>query len=887
MGIYKANARTYWQIFVLICGNEQNMFFATELQKLSCIFAHSKKNSKKMKIKTLLITICMIMAGGSLFAQHHDHDHFAITGTVTDATTKEKLPYVAVALLQPKDSSIVNGGITNEEGVFKIGDVHPDNYILQYSFVGYKNAYKNVSIDAKHADVGNVELKISSENLQEVKVVGAKQMMEYKLDKRVLNVDQNLVATGGTASDVLENVPSVEVDEDGNITLRGGSNVTLLIDGKPSDLYGSDVAGVLAQIPASSIDKVEVITNPSARYNPEGMSGIINIALKEKGNRGWNGNVNIASGSALNKWMPYENISAALNYSNKKFAFNSSASFHYVEHGNLTDNMRYFKDNNNEITDIMRTQRDGGTKSLGYNLLLGGEWYINKHNTLSFTFNTHTHHELSDYSTATNTNLVDPLSVRNNVDISDGTGMNSHNNVNLTYEKTFDRPDELFYASFTWNWGVHDRSIQDSIKYGNPIYPSYVRGDTTSANPNNAVVDIHYVYPFSEKSKLEVGYNLNYRVGHPNYEYSYDHILDSTTSYNFNREEQIHAIYATYGFQIGKKLSAQLGLRGEMVKLNFERDLYKGGKTEYNRDYNSIYPTLHVSYQLNEMNSFQLSYSRRVKRPDHWNIMPNIDHTNQEYLRMGNPKLDPEYTDAFELGYSLMFKNTTIYTSLYYRQVQDGINHFDFLWNEENALAYGFDWAWGVAGDDSVSGRTAQTFMNISKGRNYGLELIIDRDITNWWKANLSMNFFGSYQDGRSLNYDEVTSFNYNAKLNTTFSLPKSWTIQVSGRYFAPRTTIQGRMDARYDFDLAIKKSILHNHGNIGINFRDIFDTRGGSGYSYTDEYIQFSNRHPFSRSVRVSFTYNFGAGSHNHEKGAHKHDHGGASDGSEEEEDQ
>ena len=272
-----------------------------------------------------------------------------------------------------------------------------------------------------------------------------------------------------------------------------------------------------------------------------------------------------------------------------------------------------------------------------------------------------------------------------------------------------------------------------------------------------------------------------------------------------------------------------------------------------------MYPTVHISYQLNQRNSFQISYSRRIRRPDPWTMMPNIDRTNKEYLRFGNPDIDPEYTNAFELGWSLMLKKTTIFTSAYYRYVNNGMTRFQFLWNETNAHLYGFDWAWAAASNDDANSLTAQTFVNLAHSSNYGLEVIIDRDITDWWKANLSMNFFGSYQDGQGLGYDEVYSFNYNAKLNTTVSLPKNFTLQVSGRYNAPRKTIQGRNNARYDFDLAIKKSLWNKQGNISLNFRDIFDTRGGFGYAYTDQYVSFTKRHPFSRSVHLSLSYNFG----------------------------
>lgn len=825
-----------------------------------------------MKVIKILFVSVLVLLAINVYSQGQP-GKYSITGKVLDETSSEPMPYVSVALLKATDSVVIDGGITNDKGIFFINNRKAGKYILKYSFVGYKDNYKDIEIKNASVDVGTIKLKPSSETLEEVKIVGAKQMMEYKLDKRVINVDQNLVSAGGNASDVLEDVPSVEVDDEGNISLRGASNVTLLIDGKPSSLYGNDVPSVLAQIPASQIDKIEVITNPSAKYNPEGMSGIINITLKEKGNMGLNGNINISSGTSLRKWMPKESIAASLNWSNKRFSLSASGDFRYDKRGMITDGLRFIKGPTGATKDMIRTKRDGGETGIGGGIRLGGEWYINKFNTLSLSFNTHLHNTSDDYSTTTNKNLLNlTADERNNQDKSEGKNDGLFNNIGLTYQKDFkDKQGQLFYASFTWNWGKFNRKIEDNILYDNAgasllkpdgtsyILTDYMRGDTSESDNHRAVADVHYVHPFSEKSQIEVGYNLNYSESSSTSITAYDHVRNLTESYDFEREEYVHALYATYGFQIGKKFSGQLGLRKEFVDNDFKKTDYAGVVTNFDKDYNPWYPTVHLSYQVNQMNSFQISYSRRIRRPDPWTMMPNIDRTNKEYLRFGNPNIDPEYTNAFELGWSLMFHKTTIFTSAYYRYVNNGMTRFQFLWNETNANYYGFDWAWDAAGNEDDNSLTAQTFVNLAHSSNYGLEVIVDRDITDWWKANLSMNFYGAYQDGTALNYDKTTSFNFNAKLNTTISLPKNFTIQLSGRYFAPRENIQGRDNARYDVDIAIKKSLWNKQANIGLNFRDVFDTRGGMGYAYTDQYVSFTKRHPYSRSVRLSFSYNFG----------------------------
>ncbi|MGP1514505.1 MAG: TonB-dependent receptor domain-containing protein [Bacteroidales bacterium] len=814
-------------------------------------------------MKTIFVYLVCLFVCTSVWAQKG-----SINGIVIDNNDSSPLPYVSVAVLKAtSDSAIVNGGITNDKGEFSVGSIPYGKYIIKFSFVGYKEFTQNIEIKTSNTTIDLVKLHISSESLQEVQIVGAKQMMEYKLDKRVINVDQNLMAVGGTASDVLEDVPSVEVDDEGNISLRGASNVTLLIDGKPSTMYGNDIASVLAQIPASRIDKIEVITNPSAKYNPEGMSGIINIALKEKGNMGLNGNINFSTGTALNKWQPKESLSSTFTWSNKKFSLSASGDIRYDQRGMITDNLRFFKKENGTISDVIRSKRNGGETGFMGGMRIGGEWYINKYNTLGLNLNIHIHNTPDDYSTTINKNLLKTIDERNNIDKSTGRNDGQFNNIGFTYEKTFkDKKEELFYVSATWNWGGFDRNIQDEINYDNSgqmyngrVLQNYHRGDTSISDHNRAVADIHYVYPFKENSKLEIGYNLNYGGGNSTSKTSYDGIINKKESYDFENKEFVHAIYTTYGFQIGKKFSAQLGLRQEIVRNDFKKIDFNDSITNFSKDYNPLYPTIHISYQLNSKNSLQISYSRRIRRPDPWTMMPNIDRTNKEYLRFGNPNIDPEFTNAFELGWSLMFKKTTFFTSAYYRQVSNGMTRFQFLWNEDNAKLYGFEWAWAAASNDETNSLTAQTFVNLAKSSNYGLEMIIDRDMTEWWKANLSMNFFGTYQDGQSLKYEAINSFNFNAKLNTTISLPNNFTIQISGRYNAPNKTIQGKYDARYDFDIAIKKSLWNKQGSLSLNFRDIFDTRGGFGYSYTDQYISFTKRHPYSRSVRLTFSYNFG----------------------------
>ena len=811
--------------------------------------------------KILLLVVSIILLQNVLAQQRANIKKVNISGTVIEKETSEILPYVSVAILkQSKDSTLIDGVITDENGIFNINNIKLGKYIVKFSFVGYKDEYKNIEIKGHNIKLDTISMSRSYESLNTVTIIGAKQMMEYNLDKRVINVDQSIVSSGGSASDVLEDVPSIEIDEEGNVSLRGSDNVTLLIDGKPSSLYGNDIPSVLAQIPASQIDKVEVITNPSAKYNPEGMSGIINITLKEKGNRGLNGNVNLSSGTAFEKWLPNESAAFNINYSKKKYTISLNSDFRYNQRERRNKNLRFFKSNGTDIPDFIYTRRNVGRESLSYGFGLNGEYYINQLNTIGLNLNMHKDNTLDDWANAINQNLTNSESIKNNINKTNGDNDGSYNNICINYEKKFkNKRDELLYSSFTWSWGEFNHYLDEQTDYLNTSFNDYLMTDTSKSNHHHAIADIHYVYPFSENSKLEFGYNLNYNYEKSHNLYYYDNVFYDSSSYDFRREEQIHALYATYGFQIGKQLSAQLGLRSEMVKNNFTRTMKTGFIDDFDKDYHSIYPTIHLSYQLTKNHMFQISYSRRIRRPNPWTMMPHVDLSNPEYVRFGNPNINPEYTNAFELGWSCMFENTTIFTSAYYRQVNNGMQRFEFLWDEANAERYGFSWAWDIAGNETTNNRTAKTFVNLAHPSNYGIEIIIDRKITSWWKMNLSGNGFGSYQDGTDLNYDKITSFNFNAKLSSTLTFAKDFTVQVSGRYYAPRKTIQSKYYSRYDFDLAIKKSLFDKKANIALNFRDIFRTRNHDGYSYTDEYLSFNIRRPYSQSLRLSFTYNFG----------------------------
>lgn len=794
-----------------------------------------------------------------------------VSGHVIDASSEEALPFVNVTLLSVKDSTLIDGTVTDEKGNFTIKGVKANgSFILRLSFIGYKDVYKDIKLKGKPLNVGTLAMNTNAEVLSGVEIVAERQMMEYKLDKRVINVEKNLVSAGGDASDVLENVPSVSVDEDGAVSLRGNSNVKVLIDGKPSELLGNDLATVLSQIPASTIANIEVITNPSAKYDPEGMSGIINIKLKEKGNKGLSGNINLTGGSAIEKFFPRTNGSAGISYSTKKWGFSASVDGRFNERGRRSDNMKLLFNQAKDGYDAwMRSKQTGNSSNLSGGGKIGFDWYINDKTSLTLSYNGRVHGHPTDEATIANENLLDQrfgedtslYSARSLDQITTGVSNGKFHTFSLNFSKQFNNPEQELMIDANWNMGGFYRESSQILDYWNPTIPNYEKKDISESNDDRAVVNINYSHPFSKTLKMEVGYNLNYSDRQSVYEYYLNgsEVRNDEMSYDFYSTEYINAIYATLGYSYGK-WSGQLGLRGEIASSEGTKKMLNKADDHFTKEYISPFPTVHLSYQITDMQSAQLSYSRRINRPNMFTMMPNVDLSSPEHIRFGNPNIDPEYTDAVELGYSIILPKTTIFTSAYYRQTNNRISWFNFLWTEENARKYGFEWVLDVAGDEVDKGKLAMTSLNIDKSVNYGLELIIDQQITKWWKVNLSANFFGNYTDATIINDNEIKSFNWDAKLNSTMNLPHEWTIQTSAMYFAPRKTIQGESAARFFSDIAIKKNI-NKKITLSLRYADIFRTAGHRSNTITDDYFSIRNGKPYRQSLTLNFSYRFGDG--------------------------
>ncbi len=806
----------------------------------------------------------------------------AVRGRVVDARSGENIEYATVALLSPKDSTLKGGTVTDGGGHFKI-EAPYGRYLLRITFVGYEpQYYKNtVTLSAEHPSVnlGKVAINPQATMMEAVEVVAERSMVEYQLDKRVVNVDKNIVAGGGTASDVLEQVPSVAIDNDGNVTLRGSSNVKVLVNGRPSELLASDLATLLEQIPASTVENVEVITNPSAKYDPEGMSGIINIKLKDKtaGALGLNGVVNLNVGAplpfmvpdSLPSFIPTAMGNISLNYTTEKYNLFFNADAGLRQRGNKSTS-----DIENRPPDITKIPTHNFIEQYGLNpnrmgsVKVGGEYYFDDKNSLLLSYQLRGGNRQRNSSSYATDLLYDDSLHYSQIATSNNNNVN--HSFNLLYTKKFDRKDEelTFDATFSTRQ-VHGIGNQEQT-YSDPAanWGNYYLRESETENHHQALnLKLNWLRPLDsffgkEGWRLETGYEG--RMDWPDQRADYwrststsTHIKDETSSTHFVYRQQVHAAYATLGGNISEDLSLQAGLRGEYASI-YGRDLYHPQTAPIDKPYWQLYPTLHLSYKITELQSAQISYSRRVHRPHFWDLNPYIDIREDNQMSFGNPNLDPEYTNAFELSYNLGINKINIFTSLYYRQTNNMITHYGFTWCADSVARY----AWWEPYNSQYDYYRASTRLNLSTGYNYGMEFIFDWQIFQWWKINININVYQSHIEGTELLHNQSSeSFQASGKFSSFMTLPHDWTVQLSGQYWAPWLDLQTQMEPNYWVDLAVKKDVFNKRGTINLRVSDVFCTGGWGHTTYSATFNRVVKAKRLSPVVTLGFSWKINNG--------------------------
>lgn len=756
-----------------------------------------------------------------------------LTGTVLDAESKEPLAYAAVSVLNRPDSSLVDGVVTDETGSFTL-DTRQQDFLVRVEYLSYEPRYFS-DLSGQQGSVirlDNIYLKASDQMLQEVKVKGQREQVVMSLDKNIFNVSEDLSRIGGSAQDVLDNIPSVTVDVDGNVSLRGSGNVRILVNGKQSGLVGISSADALRQLSSNMIERVEVVTNPSARYDAEGMGGIINIVLKKDSNRGLNGSFDVYTGYPHN-----HSATANLNYRREKVNFFGSYGFRYRSRPGNSYQRRILT-NDDGTTDLL-IQDDMFTRSEYSHTLRGGmDYFITPKNTLTGAV-------LFSTGRGNNVNTLDQLNYTNDILLGGKTRnfvereAEPNMDYSLSYKRTFDKEDQVLTIDANYTYGYESEQADiDEEPYATDIPVSEELRDQFSdivETNDNLVLQADYSQPVGDKGKIEAGYKSSIR--NIDNDYFVEELRDGEwvtlpeVTNQFAYDEDIHAVYATVGDD-REKFTYQVGVRVEATQIGTR---LVGTDQDTTKNYINVFPSGHFAYKLRNYNTLQLSYSRRIDRPYYRSLSPFYNYTNPYYLRTGNPDLDPEFTHSFELGHMKNWERASLSSAVYYRYT-DGVTERIERVTEE--------------------GVTISRPENLSTENSMGLELVASSDILDWWKVNGSANFFRSIVDGSNLGTDfYADTYSWFARLNSRMNLG-AVDFQAMFNYRAGAQTTQGQRKPYSYLDLAFARDVWGEKGTLSLKVSDVFNSRVYRSTSSGENF--FIDRSYRRSTTQVSFGLTF-----------------------------
>ncbi len=797
-----------------------------------------------------LLCICSFLLLGSIFSTLSaqpvaDPAELApvIRGKVVDAETQAPLDYATVSLYNQQDSTLVGGNITDPGGNFRL-EAEPGTYYVVVNFITYESlTISDVVVTRQEpvVDLGTIELSSAAADLEEVLVVAEKSTLEMGLDKKVFNVGKDLASQGGSAAELLDNVPTLQVDVEGNVSLRGSQSVRILIDGRPSGLIGSDPAAGLRAIPANLIERIEVITNPSARYEAEGMSGIINIILKKDRRGGFNGSFDVITG------IP-SNFGGAVNLNYRANRFNFFANYGLTYREGPGGGSRYQEVNFPERdTSFITTQNSARRRSgLNNSLRMGADYSFSDKSIMTFAAvlrkgddNNRNEIRRVDYINSLN----NPIQIDERTD--DETEDEWRNEVSLSYRKDFNRKDHRLTVDFRYQQNQETESSDLRNRFFTPDSQPADKDDLLQRSNNEELSDqlifqTDYIHPFGEEGRFEAG--LRTSIRNINNDYLVEEFQDSEwqslegLSNDFRYDENISAAYFIVGNKIGQ-FSWQVGVRPEYSRISTQ--LLQTDEVN-DRDYLNVFPSAFLGYELSGNNAFQISYSRRVRRPRFWDLNPFFSFSDDRNFRSGNPNLDPEFTDSYEISHIKYWDNASIGSSIYYRHTTDKIQRVRRVLNNNTSLSQP---------------------ENLLTEDSYGLEVTTSYDPYRWWRLSADFNFFRAITEGGEqfpdLSADTYTWF---TRGTSRITVAKETDIQVRFNYRAPRRVPQGRNRSMYSIDIAASHDILNDKGTLTLSVRDLLNSRkwryiteGAEGdYTfYTEGDFQW-------RARQVTLTFNY-----------------------------
>lgn len=774
-----------------------------------------------------------------------------VTGKVLDVNLQQPLPYVNV-VIKDVNQNIITGGITSEDGSFNVNQIPLGKSIVSIEFLGYKTESKNIEItnSNKNINLGTINLSESAESLEEVTVVAETSTIQQKIDRKVITIGKDLQTAGANASDIMNNIPSVNVDQQtGNISLRGNENVRVMVDGKLSNV---PIAQLLKQIPSTAIKSIELITNPSAKYNPEGMSGIINIKLHKNTKLGFNGNLNIG---LTNEVYAKFNSSIDLNYRNGKFNFYGS----YGNNIGKYDNFGYIDQSN----DNSRQDFQFFNNNKSHLFKVGVDYYLNDNNTLSFF----TNQNIFEGNGVGTTNLSFPDQNLYQRQIFGSDSENNSGQYNFVYKHLFKDENETLDIEVDYN-DFTNTEVADFNYINFSFPPDY--NDFVDTERDQTTINVDYVKPINEDSKLEIGAearlfntDLGYRSTGQTFSSTGTIIPTPSTAFDYKRD--IFSAYITFGKTINEKWSYQVGARAEQVKVEAEAlNMFTDGTTEvlpFTNDYFQIYPSAFLTYAASDKNSYQFSLSRRVDRPGLQQVNPIREWSTPRVSSFGNTELQPQFTNSAEANYTRQLKKGSITAGVFYRIIEDNINRFVAI-DRTNISA----------------GNSILSYDNFDNTSAYGIELSSNYRPTKWWNFNASFDLYSQSQTGITEFIDandlstatvndietrktEVENLVWNFRMFNNFKATKNLSLSLFAMYRGEEQGVQFLRKPMYFVNTGIRYSFMENNrATLSINYNDIFNTMRfefdtDTPYPSTGQFNWESN------TWNVALSYRFGGG--------------------------
>lgn len=766
----------------------------------------------------------------------------SISGVVFDKTENVALEYVTVALFKQKETKPLKGTTTNAKGEFKLELLPNGEYRIEVSYLGYQKLVVNnnkLSTSNPKIDLKTLFLVADDQLLKEVEIKGELNINQYSIDKKVYNPSKDLVVKGGNAIDALQNIPSIQVDAENNIQFRGSSNVTIFIDGKPSNL-GGDRSAVLAQIPAENIERIEIISNPSARYDAEGSGGIINIITKKGAGKQSSGQFNLNIGTN-------DKYQGNLLYFHQKGKWQFSTSYGFNQDNRWSRNASNRDLLNEDISRLNQTGRDFDLRN-SHNLRLNADYNFNPNNSFYLSggvnLGLNQEKELMNYrfSRVIPSITLDSFGYRNantannnlNGDISGGWKHQFKQKKGATFNMDF----SYSYADDQERMNAKQEFYTESWQL---VRPTVLQNTNRIRSNHLGTFQGDLIWPLAEKSKLEAGFKSVVReIDNSFASESFDppsesFLNDVGLTNRFIYTEQVYAAYASYtgakgrwGYSGGLRFEQTFSYARQITIAQFNENHYPG-----------LFPSVFLNYKVKEGQDLQVNYSRRINRPTAGQLNPFANFTDPYHLRSGNPLLQPEYINSFELGYARITKKLTFSTTIYSRTTVQQITRFRRV--------------------DSL-GVSTTTFENMDRGHSLGIEGVTQFSIVKWWRVNANVNIsYVNLSAGRLTEGLQNTNWGGNFRISNSFSLVKGINAQLAYNFFQPPWALQGNIRPFHSADIGLQKELWKGRGSIGFRLTDLFDTRQFQIDLQGQGFVQDNLWKSETRIGYLNFTYKLG----------------------------